>query len=355
MDENKDNNIIDIGQIVKKIYSKRKLFYTRIWPITFVLSCLIIICVPRYYTSNAKLAPEWGNSMAGGTLGSLASSFGLNLGGLTESSDAINPLLYPDLMEDNGFVTGLFPVRVKSADGEISTTYYDYLRNHQKKAWWSSVFKWMKDGVMSIFPKKEEPASAGASGDPSPYWLSKADFGVAEAIRGNINFNVDKQTAVISISATAQDPLIAKTLADSVQAHLQQFITEYRTNKALVDEKHYEQLYEEANAAYEKISNDYAYASDANNNVVQNRYRIKIENMEREMQLKYMTLQNIAAQLELAKAKVQERTPAFTVIKGASVAQRPTGPKRMLFVIGMLILVTFAFMFWYIKDELHLF
>lgn len=353
MAEKKDNNIIDLGQIAKKIYAKRKLFLTRIWPITFVLSCLIIICVPRYYTSDAKLAPEWGNSMAGGTLGSLASTFGLSLGGITESSDAINPMLYPDLMEDNGFVTGLFNIQVKSADGEIDTNYYDYLRNHQKSAWWSGLMKWIKDTVSSLFPKKEDQQASTGSGEKTPYWLSEAEHGAAEAVRSNINFSVDKLTAVISISATAQDPLIAKTLADSVQAHLQHFITEYRTNKALVDEKHYEELYQEAKLDYEKVCTEYARVSDANSNVVLSRYKVQIENMERDMQLKYMTLQNVAAQLQIAKAKVQERTPAFTVIKGASVAQRPAGPKRMMFVLGMLTMVTFAFMFWFIRKELH--
>ena len=36
-------------------------------------------------------------------LGSIASSFGFDLGEM-QSSDAINPLLYPDLMDDNAFV-----------------------------------------------------------------------------------------------------------------------------------------------------------------------------------------------------------------------------------------------------------
>ena len=44
------------------------------------------------------------------------------------------------------------------------------------------------------------------------------------------------------------------------------------------------------------------------------------------------------AQLEAAKSKLQEKVPAFTVLQGASVPIKPTGPKRMVFVIGMLFL-----------------
>ena len=144
---------------------------------------------------------------------------------------------------------------------------------------------------------------------------------------------------------------MAKILADSVQNHLQQFVTNYRTNKARVDEKHYKQLYDEAVSAYEQSCDEYARMSDAYSNVVLNRYQMKLDNQEKDMQLKYTALQTINTQLQVASAKVQERTPAFTVIKGASVPLRPAGPKRMIFVLGMLMLVTFAEICWLLRKE----
>ena len=64
--------------------------------------------------------------------------------------------------------------------------------------------------------------------------------------------------------------------------------------------------------------------------------------MENDMQLKFNAYTTINAQLEAAKAKVQEKTPAFTVLKGASVPVKPAGPKRMIFVAIMLVLATFC-------------
>jgi uncharacterized protein involved in exopolysaccharide biosynthesis len=58
------------------------------------------------------------------------------------------------------------------------------------------------------------------------------------------------------------------------------------------------------------------------------------------MQLKYNNYTAMTTQFQAAQARVQERTPAFTMIKGATVPYRPTGPKRMLFVAGMLIFAT---------------
>lgn len=52
-------------------------------------------------------------------LSSLASSFGVNLSS-GMSTDAISPLLYPDLMASTDFVVSLFPVKITTEDGELS-------------------------------------------------------------------------------------------------------------------------------------------------------------------------------------------------------------------------------------------
>ena len=58
----------------------------------------------------------------------------------------------------------------------------------------------------------------------------------------------------------------------------------------------------------------------------------------------------MVAQYQAAKAKVQERTPAFTVIKGAAVPIKATGPKRMLFVLGICFITIIVLCIYSIKD-----
>ena len=66
--------------------------------------------------------------------------------------------------------------------------------------------------------------------------------------------------------------------------------------------------------------------------------KAKRNDLENDMQLKYNTYSTMMTQYQAAKAKVQERTPAFTLVQGAAVPIKPSGPKRMLFVIGMCVL-----------------
>lgn len=335
MAENKDTDIIDFRKLIRKVWEKKKLFFFKVWPITFVLSCVYILSIPRYYTSQARVAPEMGGTMDMGGLGSLASSFGIDLNSM-QTSDAINPFLYPDLMEDNGFVAQLFSIKVTSEDGEISTDYYTYLRKYQKSPWWSVVKKW----VSNLLPHSENKKGGGGSKEFDPYYLSEKDNSVLEAIRGNITILLNEKTGVVTIGTKAQDPLICRTLADSVMHRLQDFITEYRTNKARIDYDYYRALASEAKEDYDKVRRRYAMMADANTRLSLRSAEMKLEDIESDMQLKYNAYTTMNAQLEAAKAKVQERTPAFTKLKGASVPIRPAGPKRMFFVAFMLVLST---------------
>ena len=320
---------IDYKKVFQEIKLRRKL-YAIIIPTVLVLSSLYIVCVPRVYGAEAVVVPEVesAGSGSGSALSSLASTFGLDLASM-QSADAITPLLYPELMDDNGFVSKLFHIKITNKDNSISTDYYTYLKKYQKVAWWTACMGWIKSKLM---PKKQELTNGSKF---NPYNLSKDDSDIIEQIKGSIKFTTDKKTGAITISAKAQDPYVCKILVDSVRQHLQVFITNYRTNKARNDVKYYQKLTSEAKEAYEKARQLYGSYSDANMDVVLESIHAKQNDLENDMQLKYNNYSTLSTQLQLSKAKVQERTPAFTLIKGAVVPIRPDSPKRVIFVLIM--------------------
>ena len=56
------------------------------------------------------------------------------------------------------------------------------------------------------------------------------------------------------------------------------------------------------------------------------------------MQLKYNIFQTVAEQLQLAKAKVQEKTPAFTVMQSATIPNKHCNrPKIVTLIIWMIL------------------
>lgn len=301
----------------------KKWYFVIVLPIVFALSCIIILSVPRYYTCEIKLAPEYDLGGAG-SVGDLASSFGIDLGN-TPSKDAYTPTLYPDLIKSPDFIVKLFSTNVKTQDGKVSTNYFDYLANRQKEAFWQGLFS----------KKKEQKINLNKI---NSFELTKDQAKIAEKVKVNINCVVDRKTDVISVSVTDQDPYIAATLCDSIRVKLQNFITQYRTKKARKDVIYYQKLTNEAKKEYEHARQVYAAYSDANQDAVLQAYQSKQEDLENDMQLKFNTYQSTSNQLQAAKAKVQQSTPAFTILQGASVPTKPAGPKRMIFVLVMLAL-----------------
>lgn len=336
MEEKKTLKVIDIKKCVKEIWTEKRLFYKTL-PIAFILSCVYIFSLPRYYTADTKLAPEMENSLGKGSLSSIASSLGFDIGEI-QTTDAITPLLYPDLMEDNGFITSLFNVKVKSKDSNINTIYYNYLKYLQKKPWWLSIFS---------TEKKENDIKL-----IDAYNLSKKDDEIASTIRDKILLHVNSKSGVISIIVQDQDPLISKTMTDSVREKLQTYITNYRTNKARTDYEYYKKLTFNAKQEYEKVRRQYASMADARTNVSLRSVELRMEDLENDMQLKFNTYTNLNNQLQAAKAKVQERTPVFTILKGAAVPIKPSGPKRIIFVAVITLLTFIGTAIWIVRKDI---
>lgn len=296
-----------------------------------VIGVLLAFGTPKIYKSTVILAPEESGNSFSGSISSLASMVGMNMK-IGQTGDALYPEIYPDLMGSTGFIVGLFPVTVtKSKTGE-SFSYLEYIQKHQKMG----VLDYPRAGIVMLTEalSSKEPAAPGHK--PDPKHLTKKEDEAAKAIKSNINCSVDKKTNVISIEVTDQDPQIAATVADSVQIHLQQAITDYRTKKARIDLEYMQKLFDEAYQQYTKARQIYASYCDANSKIALQSVQSKIDDLENDMQLKYNIYQQVVEQLQLAKAKVQERTPAFTIVQDATVPiKHSSRPKVVTLAIWM--------------------
>lgn len=340
-----EESSIDFGKLFSDLKKHRKLYYW-VLPIVLVFVALITLCIPNYYQCTVILAPELSGKSASGGLSGLASMVGINLGGAGGGTDAINPMLYPDLMASVDFKTSLFSVTVPYQEDEnspvVPMSYYDYLTEHQKMPWWSAAVK----ACAEMFVQEEDDTR-----EVNPFRLTKLQAKVAKDLEEKISCDVDKKTMVISISVTDQDPLICATIADTVKMRLQNFITDYRTSKASVDLAFYERLYDEARDEYEAAQQKYAEFVDANQSVILARVQARQTSLENEMSLRYATYQQMAAQLQMAKAKVQEETPAFTTLQSATVPIKKTGPKRGMICLACVFLAFLVTSAWILHKE----
>ncbi len=353
MENNKELKEIDVRKIISHVWAKKKNFFI-VWIVVFVLSCVWIFPQPRYYKASVALAPENAGEEIGGGLASIASSFGFNLGSLA-GNDAIYPTLYPDLFESTDFIVSLFDIKVKTKDGSLETDYFDYLKNHQKNNILTLPFNRAKNAIKDFFAEPEvRPVDTDGQYTINPFWLSKKEQEIVEQVQDNILCTTDKKTDVTTIAVTDQDPYIAATLADSIRVRLQNFITDYRTSKARMDMEYYQNMADSAFLEYEKAIKIYSDYADAYKNATREAYNQRKDALEQEAATKYAAYAAMNTQVQAYKVKVQEKTPAFTVLKSVTVPVKPAGPKRVLFVIGMLLLSTIITFIWIARKELHI-
>lgn len=349
MEENKVPQIkrqIDFVEIFKYCLGYKRL-YVKVGIIAIVFSAIYVYSLPRFYSTEVKLAPEESTGSSG-ALSSLASLANIKIGGSSSGEDAIYPELYPELFRSKSFLVSLFNIQVHTKDNTTPVTLYDYLTTMQKIPFWQYPIIYVRNGISNLF-KKDAPLSASSGQEGvNPFRLSLIEDAIAQAIGASINCSVDKHTNVITLVTTAQDPVVSALFADSIMNRLQEFIIQYRTNKARVDVAYSQKLLEEAKCNYERARQKYADYADSHDELYLASYKTEETNLENEMQLAYNVYSQVAQQLQISKAKVQEKTPVFTTIESATVPLLPAGPKRvrsivMFFALSMLAVTAYLY------------
>ena len=319
-----EESSIDFLKIFNDL-KKHKNLYFKVLPIAFLLAAIYSLSLPNYYQCEVVMSPELSTRRSTNSLASLASSMGINLGAnMAGNSEALFPTVYPELINSVAFHTTLFPIKVHRDKDPKMMTYYDYLLNDQKSPWWTEAKAAVFKGIASLFGKEKKKEKT----EIDPFRLTKKQMAIVKSMRKRIVCDVDKKTMMITINVTDQDPLIAATMADSVQQRLQDFITDYRTKKARKDYEYAKKIYSETKERYDKARHKYANFSDANRKVFLETVRSEQTSLSNELNIQYQVYAQASAQMQQAEADVQRETPAFAILQPATVPVQKAGPAR---------------------------
>ena len=334
-----DEKEFDILQMASQLWAKRRKVFT--WCFCgAVLGIIIAFSIPKEYTTTAKLAPELPDSKTGGSgLSALASMAGLSTGsnGLT---DAVYPLLYPDVVSSLPFTTSLFDVLVTTKDGETMTV-KEYMEEKQESPWWSAILG-LPGKVIGLFTSNDDEETLGKDHKLNNFELTRQESALVAALSSRITASVDDKTMVETIVVKMQDPRVSAMLADTVVARLQQFITEYRTNKARNDLAYGEKLQKEAKAEYYEAQQRLADYLDKNQGIAFRSAQVTRDRLENEAALAFNLYNQTAQHVQKAQAKVQEMKPICAVLEPATVPIKPSSPRKPMIIIGFTFLAFVA-------------
>ena len=328
---------IDLMEYARKLWLARKVLF-KVAGIAAVLGVIIALTTPRQYTVNVTLAPESGKS--GGSLSSIASMFGVGGMSMGNDADALNVMLYPNILESTPFILDLMDTPVKTIDEELpDTTLTGYLTEYTSNSLVSNVMSLpfrALGGLISLFVTAEEEQEPDTI---NPFLLTKEQANIVKAIKQLVVASVDKKTGITTISVTMQDPMVAAIMTDTVVYKLKEHITKYRVSKAEEDYKYWEKLYHQHREEYFEAQKNYAEYTDANKDVILQSVSIEQERLQNEMSLAFQTYSNVANQLQMAKANVQEAKPVFVIVEPATVPLNPSGRGRGMTVILTVFLI----------------
>ena len=346
---------IDLMDLLRKVIGIRKKIY-KAAGIGLIIGVIVAISIPKQYTVEVTLSPEMGNDKAGGLSG-LAASFlgsGVTMG---DGTDALNASLSADIVSSTPFLLELSAMEIPVTKNEVMTlnTYLD----EETSPWWSYVigFPGMVIGVVkSLFSEEDEIASFDKTSQGA-IELSKQDSRKIATLKKVITASVDKKTSMTSVTATFQDPKIAAVVADSVVKKLQEYIIDYRTFKAKEDCIYLEKLFKERQQEYYIAQKKYADYLDSHDNLILQSVRAEQERLQNDMSLAYQVYSQVASQLQVARAKVQEEKPVFAVVEPAVVPLEPSGTSKKIYVLAFVFLAVCIVIFWNLfgKDFLNKF
>lgn len=334
---------IDLMEYARKLWAARKLLL-KVAGVAFLLALVIHASLPTKYTAKVMLASE-GTKGGASSLSGMAAMLGFgNFSGGTDAS-ALNFSMASDIVASTPFILELFDTPVQTIDGKMDTTLVAYLET-ESQPWWNTLRALPSmaiGGIKSLFASKEEVVGKEVI---DPFRLTPSQMGRIGAIKSIIKAEIDKKSSMTTISVTLQDPLIAATMVDTVVVKLQEYITAYQVSKAQEDCEYWEQLYKERQNDYYTAQKNYAEYMDANKNVILQRVRTEEERLQNEMNLAYQVYSNVATQLQMARAKVQETKPSFTVFEPASVPLYPSGISAKILILGLVFLAVMAASAW---------
>ena len=341
---------IDLIGILRKIIGIRKTIY-KAAGIGLVVGIIVAISIPKQYTVGVTLSPEMGGSKGGGLSGLAASFLGSGVS-MNEGTDALNASLSADIVSSTPFLLELSTMKIPALKGGTMTL--NVYLDEESSPWWGYVIGlpgMVIGGVKSLFTEEESESVPSDKANLGTIELSKKESEKIEALKKKILASVDKKTSMTTVSVTLQNPKVAAVVADSVVRKLQEYIIDYRTNKAKEACIYLERLFKERQQEYYDAQKKYADYMDSHDNIILQSVRAEQERLQNDMSLAYQVYSQVANQLQVARAKVQEEKPVFAVVEPAVIPLYPSGTSRKIYVLAFIFLSVCIVISWKLFGE----
>jgi uncharacterized protein involved in exopolysaccharide biosynthesis len=363
------------------VLARHKTLIVRTVLVFTLLGVTYAVLAPEEYKSDAKVVREsqegGGGGLPGGIPSGALSTFGINLRG---SASGLTPAAFPEILESREVRLAVARDTFRFPDVGKPLTFLEYANRPP-----GTADLLLKYTLMLPFTVKDMIGDALSGGSVSregerieteTNQLTEKEHRALEAVAGKISSSVDQESGLMTISATAEDPHLASSIAESFLTHFTTRVREIRTQKvqerlAFVKDR-FEEAEQELVAAEEKL----AQFLERNQSRTAATLQFRRDRLQRQVGFKEQLYSNLQGQLTQTRLDLQRRQPVVTVVEKPVAPMQRNAPKRtrvvlICLVIGFLSSIGFAFVsaliqgtdqsegelrkIEEIKNELHLF
>ena len=295
----------------------------------------IAIMIPNEFTASSTMVPQISDpksklaSLSGGLSGlsGLAAMAGVNLS--TATGSELSPKTYSSIISSVPFQLELMktPLNFENLDSQV--TLYEYYT----KVKFDNLFIKYTIGLPSLIIKaiKGEKKNKFSNLEANPlYLLTEKQIEVQKTIEKKVEIIANDKDSYVMLKCSLPEAYAAAQLTRNAQELLQRYITEFKIEKAKVDEEFIQQRFDEAKNNYQDAQHQLASFRDRNKFMSTAVAKTEEERLTGEYTLVTGVYSELAKKLEQAKIQVKEETPVFTIIKPVSVPIEKSSPNRPL-------------------------
>jgi uncharacterized protein involved in exopolysaccharide biosynthesis len=367
---------IDLFEKTRMLWANKKTVLL-ITAIFFLIGMFHYVFTPKEFSSTATLIQEvesGGNFRGGGgLLETLAGGFSFqgNTGSLSAAAAGRAPLpvnLYPIIVTSSDFQLDVIHREIQFANPDTVLSLYDYYENVYETPFRDRVYGLIMKMTIFLprtvfdFAKSTLRSIAGSFSSSRDQQSSENDVNTEQQLRNQIQLSEEtvmfsnniqtisneergvmmKLTPKIELSAEGGLTTLVVTLPDRLAAamvnavlveKLQEYITEYRIEKARANLEAVKEQEEEARLRYEEAQLELARFQDQNINLSTNIAQTRVEHLRNQRDLRFRVYNTIAQEVEQARMSLEQQMPIFNIL------EKPNLPSASSSTASPLILV----------------
>ncbi len=357
MDSNKindnleQNNEIDVIEIIKRLFTKRK-FIIKITAVFFVLGVLVALFSAKEYSASTIIVPQSSGSKSSAS--SLAALIGVNLSTGAGADQYISPLHYDRVLNNVNLQREFInmPLTFAAYDEKISLVEYFTSGNYVKPSLISKIMALPGKLIGMLVGKKE------SGGEPKSdiAMFTKPEHIVYQIMRGRSSVNIDQKNGNIGIAVMLPDPIAVAEATKALSELLQKYLTKFKIESVLSNYEFIQGRYTEAQQRFENIQVKYAEFKDANRSLTSASAMIEDDKLNSEYVISNTIYKELTNQLLQAEIKLKQDTPVFTVIEPPKIPLLRSKPQRAMLIfiytfLGGVLSVAMVLLFDFLKKR----